>query len=69
MINKTRTDALLKLLAARHTHWGSERDWAELVREHLTRRAGRARHQRQHTDPEHSPSLRDPRVPIDEIPL
>ena len=69
LTNKTRTDALLKLLAARHNHWGSERDWADLVREHLTRRAGHARHQRQHTDPKHSPSLRASRVPIDEIPL
>ena len=69
LTNKTRTDALLKLLAAHHNHWGSERDWADLVREHLTRHAGHARHQRQHTDPKHSPSLRASRVPIDEIPF
>lgn len=69
LTNKTRTDALLTLLAARHNQWGSERDWAELVREHLTRGAGHARQQRQHTDPKYNPSLREPRVPIDEIPF
>lgn len=68
LTNKTRTDALLKLLAAKHNRWGTERDWAELVRDHLTGRAGHARYQRLHTDPKDSPSLRVPRATIDDAP-
>ena len=32
MTNKRRADALLMLLAARYNRWGSEQDWAELLR-------------------------------------
>jgi len=58
MTNKRRADALLMLLAARNNRWGSEQEWAELIRKHLTTAKGMAREQRQHTDPKNAPSLR-----------
>ncbi len=67
MTNKVRADALLKLLAADRNGWTDEHAWADLIRTHLQRQHGRARQQRQHTDPSSSPSLRRlPRpVPVD----
>ena len=58
MTNKRRADALLMLLAARYNRWGNEREWAELIRKHLTTAKGMAHEQRQHTDPRTAPSLR-----------
>jgi hypothetical protein len=58
LTNKVRTDALLKLIAARRNGWINETHWAELIRDHLTRHHGHAPHQRQHTDPKGAPSLR-----------
>jgi hypothetical protein len=58
LTNKIRTDALLKLIAARRNGWINETRWAELIRDHLTRHHGHAPHQRQHTDPKGAPSLR-----------
>ena len=58
MTNKRRADALLMLLAARNNRWGSEQEWAELIRKHLTTAKGIAREQRRHTDPKNAPSLR-----------
>ena len=58
LTNKTRTDALLKLIAARRNGWLDEPAWAELIREHLNKTEGRAPDQRQHTDPKRTPSLR-----------
>lgn len=58
LTNKVRTDALLKLIAARRNGWINETRWAELIRDHLTRHHGHAPHQRQHTDPKGAPSLR-----------
>jgi hypothetical protein len=58
MTNKRRADALLMLLAARYNRWGSEQDWAEIIRKHLTSAKGVAREQRQNADPRGSPSLR-----------
>jgi len=60
LTNRTRTDALLKLLAAQHNGWSNETAWAELIREHLVARRGRAPDQRQHTDPATESSLRPP---------
>ena len=60
LTNKTRTDALLKLLAAQRNGWANETAWAERIREHLLARRGRAPDQRQHTDPAAHPSLRAP---------
>jgi hypothetical protein len=60
LTNKTRTDALLKLLAAQRNGWANETAWAERIREHLLARRGRAPDQRQHTDPAAEPSLRAP---------
>ena len=60
MTNKTRADALLKLVAAQRNGWANETTWAERIREHLLARAGRAPDQRQHTDPAAEPSLRAP---------
>ncbi|HEX2401587.1 MAG TPA: hypothetical protein VHJ79_16605, partial [Mycobacterium sp.] len=37
LTNKIRTDALLKLIAARRNGWINEAHWAELIRDHLTR--------------------------------
>lgn len=58
MTNKTRTDALLKLIAARRNGWADETTWAELIRDHLTRTHGRAPDQRRHVDSRSEPSLR-----------
>jgi hypothetical protein len=58
LTNKTRTDALLKLIAARRNGWLNETAWAELIRDHLSRTNGRAPQQRSHTDPRSAPSLR-----------
>ena len=60
LTNKTRTDALLKLLAAQRNGWANETAWAERIRLHLLARRGRAPDQRQHTDPAAQPSLRAP---------
>lgn len=60
LTNKVRTDALLKLIAARRNGWINQTRWAELIREHLTRHHGHAPQQRQHTDPKGAPSLRPP---------
>jgi hypothetical protein len=58
LTNKVRTDALLKLIAARRNGWINEAHWAEVIRDHLTRHHGHAPPQRQHTDPKGAPSLR-----------
>ena len=58
MTNKTRTDALLKLLAARRNGWADETAWAELIRDHLLSSHGRAPDQRRHVDSRSEPSLR-----------
>lgn len=58
MTNKRRADALLMLLAARNNRWGSEQEWADVIRKHLATAKGMAREQRQHTDPKNAPSLR-----------
>lgn len=60
LTNKARTDALLKLLAAGSNGWADETAWAELIRDHLLARHGRAPDQRRHTDPATEPSLRPP---------
>ncbi len=60
LTNKTRADALIKLLAARRNGWANETAWAQRIREHLCARHGRAPDQRQHTDPAAEPSLRAP---------
>ena len=57
MTNKTRTDALLKLIAARRNGWADETAWAELIREHLANSHGRAPDQRRHVDSRSEPSL------------
>ena len=46
LTNKTRTDALLKLIASRRNGWLDETAWAELIRDHLARTDGRAPDQR-----------------------
>jgi hypothetical protein len=58
MTNKTRTDALLKLIAARRNGWADETAWAELIRDHLATSHGRAPDQRRHVDSRSEPSLR-----------
>ena len=58
MTNKTRTDALLKLIAARRNGWADETAWAELIRDHLASSHGRAPDQRRHVDSRSQPSLR-----------
>jgi hypothetical protein len=58
MTNKTRTDALLKLIAARRNGWADETAWAELIRDHLASSHGRAPDQRRHVDSRSEPSLR-----------
>ncbi len=58
LTNKTRTDALLKLIAARRNGWLDETAWAELIREHLAHTQGRAPEQRRHVDHRSTPSLR-----------
>lgn len=58
LTNKARTDALLKLIAARRNGWLDEPAWAELIRDHLTRTHGRAPDQRRHVDGRTDPSLR-----------
>lgn len=57
MTNKTRTDALLHLIAARRNGWANETAWAELIRDHLARTQGRAPDQRRHVDSRSAPSL------------
>lgn len=57
MTNKTRTDALLKLIAARRNGWADETAWAELIRDHLASAHGRAPDQRRHVDARSKPSL------------
>lgn len=56
--NKTKTDAVLTLTAARYNQWGDERDWARIITTHLRERKGHALAQRRHTDPAHAASLR-----------
>lgn len=58
MTNKTRTDALLKLIAARRNGWLDETAWAELIRERLNHTHGRAPGQRRTVDKREQPSLR-----------
>jgi hypothetical protein len=58
LTNKTRTDTLLELLAARRNGWLDETAWAELIREHLANTHGRAPEQRRHVDSRTAPSLR-----------
>ena len=58
LTNKTRTDALLKLIAAQRNGWVNEAAWAELIRDRLSTSHGRAPEQRRHTDPRSAPSLR-----------
>ena len=67
LTNKVRADALLKLLAADRNGWTDQIAWTELIRKHLLTQQGLPRQQRQHTDPEHTPSLRrlPPPRPID----
>ena len=57
LTNKTRTDALLKLIASRRNGWLDETAWAELIRDHLTRTQGRAPDQRRHVDRKGEPTL------------
>lgn len=64
LTNKTRADALLKLLAADRNGWTDESAWAELIRTHLLTQHGQPRQQRQHTDPGHTPSLRRLAQPV-----
>lgn len=67
MTNKVRADALLTLLAADRNGWTDEHAWAELIRTHLRGQQGHPRQQREHTDPDHTPTLRRlaPPVPVD----
>lgn len=58
LTNKTRTDALLKLIACHRNGWVDESDWAELIREDLAATGGHARTQRAHRDTKSNPSLR-----------
>jgi hypothetical protein len=58
MTNKSRADALLKLLAMARNGWVDEIRWAELIRDYLATRAGLAPDQRRHTDSRRHPSLR-----------
>lgn len=58
MTNKTRTDALLKLIAAHRNGWTDESAWATLIRDHLTHANGHAPQQRRHIDRRETPSLR-----------
>lgn len=58
LTNKARTDALLKLIAARRNGWLDEPAWAELLRDHLARTRGRAPEQRRHVDARSEPSLK-----------
>jgi len=58
MTNKTRTDALLKLIATRRNGWADETAWAELIRDHLASSHGCAPDQRRHVDSRSEPSLR-----------
>ena len=58
LTNKTRTDALLKLIACQRNGWVDESDWAELIRENLAKTNGRARNQRSHTDSKSKPGLK-----------
>lgn len=58
LTNKTRTEALLKLIACRRNSWVDESDWAELIRENLAKTKGLARNQRSHTDSKSKPSLK-----------
>ena len=58
LTNKTRTDALLKLIACRRNGWVDETAWAELIRENLTTTSGHARPQRSHSDPKSKPGLK-----------
>lgn len=60
LTNKTRADSLLKLIAAQRNGWANETAWAEVIRQHLLDRRGRAPDQRQHTDAASKPSLRAP---------
>lgn len=50
MTNKTRTDALLKLIAARRNGWADEATWADLIGTHLAHTQGRAPQQRRTID-------------------
>ncbi len=63
MTNKRRADAFLMLLAARYNRWGSDTEWADQLRKHLTTGKGIAREQRQHTDPRSSRACVDVVVP------
>lgn len=56
--NAQRTNALVSLMALDYSGKSKEREWAELIREHLARRSGRATEQRQHVDSRYAaPSL------------
>jgi hypothetical protein len=57
MTNKTRTDALLKLIAARRNGWADDTAWAELIQDHLAHTHGLAPGQRSHVDKRSEPSL------------
>ncbi len=57
--NKTRTTSLLRLMLLEIGGQADEREWAELIRDHLHTRAGRPEHQRLHDDPAGSKSIRD----------
>lgn len=58
LTNRTRTDALLLLLATGHNRWVDEPRWAYLLRGWLVKRDGVAPAQRPSVDPEGTPSLR-----------
>lgn len=61
LTNKARADALLQLLAAHRNGWANQQAWADLIRENLLTRQGRAPQQRQCSNPAHPSSLRTPR--------
>jgi hypothetical protein len=58
LTNKTRTDALLTLIACRRNGWADESAWADLIRETLATTGGRPPTQRTHSDPRSDPGLR-----------
>lgn len=63
MTNRTRANALLALIAADLNGWTDEAAWAEILRQHLSARSGRADHQRRAVDPAGAPTLRTPQSP------
>lgn len=62
MTNRIRANALLALIAADINGWADEADWAEILRQHLNARSGRADQQRQAVDPAGAPTLRTPQA-------